>query len=999
MDNLTLAQKIFANQKPKEEEVNKENTSSTSIIYMVAVTSSSGGEVVLRNETESLAEWEEGSYLEIDDEGDFEEYEDEDSLEDVNDSVIDLTDGDGVDIEDDDTNTVAFTVARYKTKAIQVYATEMEVEEEPLSDGEISDEIDDGDAEEIPEEDAEEYPLEDGEITELGDEDYGLIDANEDDESDIVEDAEVSDGYTVAECIGAVNEGDRVAVAVQNGKLIVLGVVGSGDQQRAMTDESQKTADEALEGAEKAKELVRAAEEASERAAEKAELAEISANQAVQDAQDAKNAAVNAEEKANSVAGNAQTAVNTANAAKTEAESASEVANAAKTDAAKALEDAANAAENVVKLESTIAADYTKKTDFVSVKADFETRITQNANDISLNTKKITEVDETANNAKELADGASAKADEAKSKADLADTDAKAAKLAADTAQQAADDAQTKATTAQQAADDAKTAADTAEEKLAEAKAELAEVQSRVGVTEEEIADAQAKVDSAQTAADKAQADATNAQLAADTAKSDAAKAQTAAAKAQTDANTAQAAADMAKQAADKAQADADALAKRVTTAEASIKQNADSIALTVKKMELATTLSGYYTKTETESLIKAESDSITLKVNAETSARESDTAALQASLALKVNTKDLISEINASADVITLNSNRLIVNSDNFKLSEDGTLEAVNGKFSGILTCAEGTIAGFTISDTAIYKGPDWLNSSEKGIYIGIDGILARGDADSEVISSVRINNGWIKCENDLEQTVTISGDGITLMCSDLTSVGGRVNETYFRIVKRDKVELSGAPGEYSYILNEMAEIDMTGIHSEGEDILCWNGLAKLSNVYSLGTNKLILELLSAKGNLTIGKGLYEDGSADTGIYGNDVYIYAKNSAGTPGGFRPYIGAETVTISIQTAGYVTNNGKTVYFIVPRCKPLAGSGISVSAASLNGFTLRQDGKYTHGSGSSTYTKPTSYSCTLYAHGFTLVKATFDDTTNAVNNAPIGVTWNGTLTFT
>lgn len=190
-----------------------------------------------------------------------------------------------------------------------------------------------------------------------------------------------------------------------------------------------------------------------------------------------------------------------------------------------------------------------------------------------------------------------------------------------------------------------------------------------------------------------------------------------------------------------------------------------------------------------------------------------------------------------------------------------------------------------------------------------------------------------------------------------------------------------------------------MFGIHSDTDDILCWNGLAKLSNVYSLGTNKLIFELLSEKGNLTIGKGLYNAGEGDTGLYGNDVYIYAKNSAGTPGGFRPYFGAETVTISIQTAGYVTSSGKMVYFIVPRCKPLAGSGITVSAANVKGFVLRQGGKYTHGSANDTYVADCTLSATLYAHGYTLVKATFTDATNVTNNAPIGVTWNGTLTFT
>ena len=60
------------------------------------------------------------------------------------------------------------------------------------------------------------------------------------------------------------------------------------------------------------------------------------------------------------------------------------------------------------------------------------------------------------------------------------------------------------------------------------------------------------------------------------------------------------------------------------------------------------------------------------------------DLTAIRASLELKVDKTALISEINASANVIRLTGNRFVVNSDNFSLTQDGTMTATNGTFNG---------------------------------------------------------------------------------------------------------------------------------------------------------------------------------------------------------------------------------------------------------------------------------------------------------------------------
>lgn len=144
----------------------------------------------------------------------------------------------------------------------------------------------------------------------------------------------------------------------------------------------------------------------------------------------------------------------------------------------------------------------------------------------------------------------------------------------------------------------------------------------------------------------------------------------------------------------------------------------------------------------------------------------------IKASLEVKINKENLISEINASADIITLNGNRFIVNSDNLTIAEDGTLTAVNGIFSGRLTSDEGKIAGFTISENAIYNGPDSSTSDTQGVYIGTDAILSV--SDSETDRYVKIWNGAsYYTATGTKRSTEVSGEGINIISSDLTDTG----------------------------------------------------------------------------------------------------------------------------------------------------------------------------------------------------------------------------------
>lgn len=163
-------------------------------------------------------------------------------------------------------------------------------------------------------------------------------------------------------------------------------------------------------------------------------------------------------------------------------------------------------------------------------------------------------------------------------------------------------------------------------------------------------------------------------------------------------------------------------------------------------------------------------------------------------------------------------------------------------------------------------------------------------------------------------------------------------------------------------------------------------------------GTVREAMNPMNANGHVVIGYDNYDAKDGNTHVYGNDVQLGVANTA-NPGAFRPYRRqGDTLTISIRTAGYVTNSGKDVTFFIPFAIPIIGNP-TITVASGAGFTLRQGNAYTHGSSASASVIPDSYSAALvsWAMGIS-VTAVFSDTTNVTNNDAIGIYWNGTITF-
>lgn len=127
----------------------------------------------------------------------------------------------------------------------------------------------------------------------------------------------------------------------------------------------------------------------------------------------------------------------------------------------------------------------------------------------------------------------------------------------------------------------------------------------------------------------------------------------------------------------------------------------------------------------------------------------------------------------------------------------------------------------------------------------------------------------------------------------------------------------------------------------------------------------------------------------------GENIALWSPNGA-----YKPYFTAgDTVNIAMRTAGFCTSSKSQIQFCVPLGKPIYGiSSVTVKSQTDGGLKLRQGGSYTHGSGASTYAKPASYSAAYNPHGYVNVYATYNATTNAVNNEAIGVETLITLTF-
>lgn len=354
----------------------------------------------------------------------------------------------------------------------------------------------------------------------------------------------------------------------ENAKSAADEALTSASEAQTKADNAVSNVDDVKKDVAKITETVTSAKKTADDAWKAADIAKtdattarVSSENAEAAAGDAKTAASDAQTKADSAIESAETAKDNASEAKSSATEASKTASAAKAETEQARKDIDNLRLNLTTVTETMEANYAKKTELTESEAKLQSQISKNAAEISSTVNKVSKIDETANNAADLAATAQTKAEAAQTKADQATSEAAAAQTKADEASQAAQTAQSNADTAKAAAKNAQSVADKAKTDLAEAQKNLDTVKGRVDATEGDIAKAQKAVTTAQAAAEKAQSDAnaaatkaSSAQDVADAAKENASLAQTAANQASAKAEAAQTIANEAKVSASDAQ-------------------------------------------------------------------------------------------------------------------------------------------------------------------------------------------------------------------------------------------------------------------------------------------------------------------------------------------------------------------------------------------------------------------------------------------------------------
>ena len=159
-----------------------------------------------------------------------------------------------------------------------------------------------------------------------------------------------------------------------------------------------------------------------------------------------------------------------------------------------------------------------------------------------------------------------------------------------------------------------------------------------------------------------------------------------------------------------------------------------------------------------------------------------------------------------------------------------------------------------------------------------------------------------------------------------------------------------------------------------------------------------------------------------------DDGYAFVKNGIATPydftikfgeyaldrpdggrfsGTFRPYFRADDViNMDIYAVGYVTSGKQEVIFLIPFSRPIMSKPVSIS--SVNGLTIRQNGKYIYNSTASKPIKPASYTAAVIGGRTGLnVRAkmgidgngfTDTDIKNIVNNDTCAITASIKITF-
>ena len=254
----------------------------------------------------------------------------------------------------------------------------------------------------------------------------------------------------------------------------------------------------------------------------------------------------------------------------------------------------------------------------------------------------------------------------------------------------------------------------------------------------------------------------------------------------------------------------------------------------------------------------------------------------------------------------------------------------------------------------------------------------------------------------NTLGQNALLDANGMCVRNNNSEIV--RFGITDIKIVNEDGEPIYSGTGSVVKSQNNIVVATQQTKNANNTNV---GGKAALELYYDSAKDSMGLSLSVKSGTSytdlyeSIGNGIYADNS-NTKIVSSDVIkldaarIYLSTSLGT---WRPYFCAgDSISATFGTAGYITNSGKDVIFIIPLSKPMVGNP-TITVTSVEGLMVRQNNKYLYGGSSKKYVKPSKYAIhSTLSGGCICVVATMPNTTDVTNNSPCGIYANIKIMF-
>lgn len=296
----------------------------------------------------------------------------------------------------------------------------------------------------------------------------------------------------------------------------------------------------------------------------------------------------------------------------------------------------------------------------------------------------------------------------------------------------------------------------------------------------------------------------------------------------------------------------------------------------------------------------------------------------------------------------------------------------------------------------------------------IATDWTPAPEDVDSAVDEAAKTATNFMKYEdgtglvvgdmrgNTLGQNALLDANGMCVRNNNSEIV--RFGITDIKVVNEDGDPVYNGTGSVVKSQNNIVVSTQQTKDASNANV---GGKAALELYYDSAKDKVGLSLSVKKGTSytdlyeAIGNGIYADNS-NTKIIASDMVkldaerIFLSTSLAT---WRPYFCAgDSISANFGTAGYITNSGKEVFFIIPLSRLIVGNP-TITVASVEGLMVRQNNKYLYGGSSTKYVKPSKYTVRSTLSGSCIhVVATMPNTTGVTNNSPCGIYANIKITF-